>query len=843
VFSHRATRVYSGVRICAALALFALTATSAAAQGLVETATGNAMRPKFSGRDVPSSRGRFTFPSPYNTEAVRLTDASDCGGGDCIRPVGYAYWSNINNHVGSDTMLVFLGLKGPGPTLFSYNKRTGETRNRGSLFGGDNPHGWATLSTGEGWYFSATRPNALYINEPGGTRLFRYDVLAHSWDTVFDMSGQFPGKYLWQVHSSNDDRVHSFTVRDKGSYAMEGCAIYREDHRKFVYFARKGNDFDECQIDKSGRWLVIKEQLDGINGEDNRIIDVDNNTERVLNDPDGAAGHSDIGYGYLVAEDNFNNQPGAVRVWDFNKDLRGGQPVSPVAGQGTLVYQLSDWMSLAQHIAHGNSKPGVPLNQQVACASNGNAGTAPRINEIVCFKLDGSLSTLVVAPTLTDVNASGNGGTDGDAYWKYPKGNLDITGEYFIWTTNGGTNRLDAFIVKVPLDRLGSNASGSPAPSQSTSTESPAPQPSPTPAPTTPAPSPAPSPTPPPAPSAAGSATPVTWTNVVNASTIGNSLMKAGGCGGCPDAGAISAQSISSGDGYVEFSVPESGALRFIGLSAGNAGTDPAEIRFAMRLQGGNLEIRESGAYRTETSFAANDLLRIAYAGGAVQYSRNGSVFYTSATRPAYPAIVDTTLFDNNATLWNVMIGNGGGAGTSSAPPSGASSTSPPPAAPAPAQTSGPVAVNWTQAANVAISGNSLTKSGGCGGCADAGAVSAQSIPSGDGYVELSAQGSGLRFIGLSTGNNGTDAAEIKFALRLQAGTAEVRESGAYRGEIGLASTDTLRVGIVGGNIEYSKNGAVFYTSSARASYPMLVDSSLFDGNAALTNVIISGAR
>jgi hypothetical protein len=319
--------------------------------------------------------------------------------------------------------------------------------------------------------------------------------------------------------------------------------------------------------------------------------------------------------------------------------------------------------------------------------------------------------------------------------------------------------------------------------------------------------------------------------------------MKAGGCGGCPDAGAISAQSISSGDGYVEFSVPESGALRFIGLSAGNAGTDPAEIRFAMRLQGGNLEIRESGAYRTETSFAANDLLRIAYAGGAVQYSRNGSVFYTSATRPAYPAIVDTTLFDNNATLWNVMIGNGGGAGTSSAPPSGASSTSPPPAAPAPAQTSGPVAVNWTQAANVAISGNSLTKSGGCGGCADAGAVSAQSIPSGDGYVELSAQGSGLRFIGLSTGNNGTDAAEIKFALRLQAGTAEVRESGAYRGEIGLASTDTLRVGIVGGNIEYSKNGAVFYTSSARASYPMLVDSSLFDGNAALTNVIISGAR
>ena len=188
-------------------------------------------------------------------------------------------------------MLIFLSLKdNGGPTLFSYNKNSGETRKRGALFEGDNTFGWARLSTGEGWYFSGTRPNALYINEPVGSRLFRYDVLAHSWETVFDISSQFPGKYLWQVHSSNDDRVHSFTVRDKGSYAMEGCAIYREDQRKLVYFARKGNDFDECQIDKSGKWLLIKEDLNGDGGEDNRVIDVDSNTERILMNADGAAG-------------------------------------------------------------------------------------------------------------------------------------------------------------------------------------------------------------------------------------------------------------------------------------------------------------------------------------------------------------------------------------------------------------------------------------------------------------------------------------------------------------------------------------------------------------------------
>jgi hypothetical protein len=153
------------------------------------------------------------------------------------------------------------------------------------------------------------------------------------------------------------------------------------------------------------------------------------------------------------------------------------------------------------------------------------------------------------------------------------------------------------------------------------------------------------------------------------------------------------------------------------------------------------------------------------------------------------------------------------------------------------------VGVNWTSASNVAVNGNSLVKNGGCSGCPDAGAVSAQQISSGDGYVEFSGQGSGLRFIGLSSGNNGTDPGEIRFALRLQGGTAEVRESGGYRGEVSFSSGDTLRIAIVGGNVEYSKNGSVFHTSSNRPSYPMLVDTSLFDGNASVNGVMMAGGN
>jgi hypothetical protein len=55
---------------------------------------------------------------------------------------------------------------------------------------------------------------------------------------------------------------------------------------------------------------------------------------------------------------------------------------------------------------------------------------------------------------MTDLDAPGGGRDD---YNKLPKGNLDVTGQYFIWTSNVGGNRLDAFIVKVPGHLLGAS--------------------------------------------------------------------------------------------------------------------------------------------------------------------------------------------------------------------------------------------------------------------------------------------------------------------------------------------------------------------------------------------------
>ncbi len=88
-------------------------------------------------------------------------------------------------------ILIFLGLErrtgGGGPTLFSYDKNTGEAKNEGALFGADSPLSW---STGEGWYFSATQPNTLYVNLTTSPQLQRYDVITHALTTVFDVSSR-----------------------------------------------------------------------------------------------------------------------------------------------------------------------------------------------------------------------------------------------------------------------------------------------------------------------------------------------------------------------------------------------------------------------------------------------------------------------------------------------------------------------------------------------------------------------------------------------------------------------------------------------------------------------------
>ena len=313
----------------------------------------------------------------------------------------------------------------------------------------------------------------------------------------------------------------------------------------------------------------------------------------------------------------------------------------------------------------------------------------------------------------------------------------------------------------------------------------------------------------------------VVWTSTVNVTVSGNSIQKTGGCDTCDDAGAISSQQITSGDGYVEFTIPATDKQVFAGLSHGNTDTTRSDIDFALKFNPfGVVEVRENNVYRTETAFAAGDVFTVAVVGGQVTYSRNGSVFYTSTNTPVYPLLLDTSLQSLNAVVANAFI---------SQILSSFSTTA--------------QAVVWTNTVNVTVSGNSIQKTGGCDRCDDAGASSSQQITSGDGYVEFTIPRTDKEvFAGLSHGDSDTTRSDIDFALKFDPfGVVEVRENDVFRTSAMFAANDVFRVAVVGGRVTYSQNGGVFYTSTKTPVYPLLLDTSLQSLNGVVANAVISG--
>jgi hypothetical protein len=112
--------------------------------------------------------------------------------------------------------------------------------------------------------------------------------------------------------------------------------------------------------------------------------------------------------------------------------------------------------------------------------------------------------------------------------------------------------------------------------------------------------------------------------------------------------------------------------------------------------------------------------------GGVVKYKKNGTVFYTATAVPTYPLLVDISLYNYGSTLTNVVISSGGGGGGGSGN------------------------VGWTNTVGVSASTNNLTKTAD-DGWGNAGAVSTQTIASGDGYVEFTAsETTSYRLLGLS---------------------------------------------------------------------------------------------
>ena len=300
----------------------------------------------------------------------------------------------------------------------------------------------------------------------------------------------------------------------------------------------------------------------------------------------------------------------------------------------------------------------------------------------------------------------------------------------------------------------------------------------------------------------------VTWTNVVGATATANNLVKTA-AQGWGNSGAVSVQSISS-DGFAEFTTNEVNRSKGAGLSLGDSNQDHKDIDFEILLGNtGKVFVYEAGVLVSQFgTYVAGDVFRVEVVERTVRYAKNGTVFFTSSRMPLFPLSLDTALFHTGATISNAQISD----------------------------------FIFTTTSGVTTTSTSLTKTA-ANGDGNAGARSVRTIKDDTGFVQFSTAEANLeKVVGLSNADPDTTTSSVQFGIALRrTGALQVVESGVVRGTFGTyAANDTFRVEIGSGNqVQYKRNGAVFFSSSSTPTYPVFLDAALVDQNATITSFSI----
>jgi YD repeat-containing protein len=310
----------------------------------------------------------------------------------------------------------------------------------------------------------------------------------------------------------------------------------------------------------------------------------------------------------------------------------------------------------------------------------------------------------------------------------------------------------------------------------------------------------------------------VIWTNAVGVSVSGNSLTKTAAVA-WGNAGASSTKSIAYGDGYVEFTASETNTYRMVGLSNADSNQNYTDITYAIYpTSSGTIYIDENGVSRGMFgTYATGNKLRVAVEGGVVKYYKDSTLLYTSTLTPSYPLLVDTSLYNVGSTVTDAVI-----SGMLQGP-------------------TPPQNVTWTNVVGATASGNDLTKTA-TTAWGNAGAVSTQTIPYGEGYFEfIASENNTFRMVGLGTGDSSQNYADITYAFYMyNTGVLHIYENGTDRGLFGTYTTgDRFRI-LVQDGVTYWKNGALLYTSTVMPTYPLLVDTALYNTGATITDVTLS---
>lgn len=314
-----------------------------------------------------------------------------------VAPIGMSYWRNINQHNGSEVLEVCLSIGGQ-LTKFMLDKRTLDVLTEIPL---------GIQHTGEGINYSRKYSDMLFYGM--GKEYYRLNTITRA-KTVVWLSRH----NLWQCHMDYNESIYSATLKND-NWEIIGYGVNEwTTPLKF--------NPDECQIDKSGDWLCIKETRPEDDKLVNRFIRVATGAERIIQAEEGALGHSDVGFNCMLGENSFSNVGGAVDFFDLNTAER------------RLIYSTGTWN--LGYVSLTNIHPNLPLEAQKGLISSADG-------RLISIALDGSGRALQIA----DLPVYIPGIT---IYEVRPKANLCPNGEFAIWTDDR-TGKLEAYIVRVPV--------------------------------------------------------------------------------------------------------------------------------------------------------------------------------------------------------------------------------------------------------------------------------------------------------------------------------------------------------------------------------------------------------
>jgi hypothetical protein len=357
---------------------------------------------------LPRAGATFIDPA-FGTTIMRVTDEGD--GTSCTN--FYSYWPTFN----LDSTRFFIACD-TNPRLYRFDPNNFQVLGKGPLF--EQPVAGSGHLSSEDAIWSGTNANVLY----GYTdlKLYAYDVAARSYSLVKDFTSELPPGYLGQMSKSVDDKVFAFTRKDK-NYKALGYLVWRRDQDKILHNVNLAT-FDEVEVDKSGRYVVVKAKFD--NKVDVQVVDLQTGSVENLTDPapDFSPGHSGNGRQIVVGHDNWNNQFTA-------RKLATPHQFQTVIGFG------NDW-SQANHVSMLADNEGwcVISNYTV-----GNGPVGPFRNEIFQASTDGSQRVRRIAHHRSVFRD----------YWDTPRADISRDGRFIAFTSNWGSNtRRDVFIIKVP---------------------------------------------------------------------------------------------------------------------------------------------------------------------------------------------------------------------------------------------------------------------------------------------------------------------------------------------------------------------------------------------------------